>query len=134
VKAFYANGGGVAYIVNLQPHEEANAGPFRVWARMETATSVTFTKLTADADWARALPALRKHIIGTRSGHYIALLLNKAETVMPPEIHQVLDPYINKLEDRLDPKEPFEPNAPLPFTEENTTREASWPSSAPRSQ
>jgi membrane protein required for colicin V production len=75
-------------------------------------------------------PALREHIIGTRSGHYIALFLNKAETVMPPEIHQVLDPYIDKLEDRLNPKEPFEPNAPLPFTEENTTREAAWPTGA----
>jgi membrane protein required for colicin V production len=57
--------------------------------------------------------SLRNHILATRSGHYIALLLNKAETVMPKEIHQVLDPYVQKIEDRLDPKEPFEPNAPL---------------------
>jgi membrane protein required for colicin V production len=57
--------------------------------------------------------ALRNHILATRSGHYIALLLNKAETVMPKEIHQVLDPYVQKIEDRLDPNEPFQPNAPL---------------------
>jgi hypothetical protein len=27
---------------------------------------------------------------------------------MPPEIHQVLDPYLDKLENRLDPNKPFE--------------------------
>jgi membrane protein required for colicin V production len=55
-------------------------------------------------------PALREHIINSRSGHYISLLLNKADVVMPPEIHQVLDPYLNQLEERLDPNRPFEAN------------------------
>jgi membrane protein required for colicin V production len=58
---------------------------------------------------------LREHILGTHSGHYIALFLNKAEAVMPKEIHQVLDPYLDKLEDRLNPNQPFQPNAPLPI-------------------
>ena len=58
---------------------------------------------------------LREHIIASRSGHYMAVLLNKAETVMPPEIHQVIDPYVDKLEERLDPKSPFKPNTPLPI-------------------
>ena len=53
---------------------------------------------------------LREHILTTRSGHYMALFLNKAEAIMPPEIHQVLDPYVNKMEQRLDPREPFQPN------------------------
>ena len=57
--------------------------------------------------------ALRDHILATKSGHYIALVLDKAETVMPKEIHQVLEPYLQKIEDRLDPKQPYEPNAPL---------------------
>src|SRR5262245_29853742 len=68
-------------------------------------------------------PALREHIIGTRSGHYIALLLNKAEMVMPKEIHDVLDPYLNKLEDRLDPTEPFEANE-LPALDSSESPEA----------
>jgi membrane protein required for colicin V production len=55
-------------------------------------------------------PAMRDHIINSRSGHYISLLLNKADAVMPPEIHQVLDPYLNQLENRLDPNQPFEAN------------------------
>ena len=68
---------------------------------------VTFFALGLSAD-------LREHIIASKSGHCIALLLNKAEMVMPPEIHQVVEPYVNKLEERLNPKEPFQPNAPLP--------------------
>lgn len=55
-------------------------------------------------------PAMRDHIINSRSGHYISLLLNKADAVMPPEIHQVLDPYLDQLENRLDPNKPFEAN------------------------
>ncbi|HEY2827586.1 MAG TPA: CvpA family protein [Pirellulales bacterium] len=54
--------------------------------------------------------ALRDHILATRSGHYMALFLNKADAIMPPEIHQVLDPYIDKLQQRLDPRAPFQPN------------------------
>src|SRR5262249_38838124 len=47
--------------------------------------------------------ALRDHILATKSGHYMALFLNKADAIMPPEIHRVLDPYMNKLQERLDP-------------------------------
>jgi membrane protein required for colicin V production len=54
--------------------------------------------------------ALREHILATRSGHYMALFLNKADAIMPPEVHQVLDPYMNKLQERLNPREPFTPN------------------------
>jgi membrane protein required for colicin V production len=53
---------------------------------------------------------LREHILSTQSGHYMALFLNKAEAIMPPEIHQVLAPYVNKLQQRLNPQEPFQPN------------------------
>lgn len=54
--------------------------------------------------------ALRDHILATKSGHYMAVFIDKAEAIMPPEIHKVLDPYLNKLEQRLDPSEPFQPN------------------------
>jgi membrane protein required for colicin V production len=100
---------------------------------------VTFFALGLSAD-------LREHIIASKSGHYMAVLLNKAETVMPPEIHQVIDPYVNKLEERLDPKAPFQPNAPLPNPAENDTvapfensppsqatpQQAIWPNAARR--
>jgi membrane protein required for colicin V production len=64
---------------------------------------------------------LREHIIATRSGHYMALFLSKAEMIMPKEIHQVVDPYLDKLEDRLNPNEPFQPNSPLPIPGESKT-------------
>jgi membrane protein required for colicin V production len=45
----------------------------------------------------------REMVLQSRSGHYIALFLDRAEGVMPRELHQVLDPYLHKLEKGLDP-------------------------------
>ena len=45
----------------------------------------------------------RAAVLKSRSGHYIALLLNRADAVMPKELHDVLDPYLDKLEHELDP-------------------------------
>lgn len=50
--------------------------------------------------------AARQSILRSRSGAYMALLLNRAEPVMPGEVRQVLGPYWNKLEERLDPNAP----------------------------
>jgi membrane protein required for colicin V production len=46
----------------------------------------------------------RQAICNSRSGYYIAVLLDKADGVIPGELHQVLDPYI----DRLDQQVPHE--------------------------
>ena len=46
---------------------------------------------------------LRESVLESRSGHYIALFLSKADAVMPSELHQVLDPYLHKLERELEP-------------------------------
>jgi membrane protein required for colicin V production len=40
-------------------------------------------------------------IVASQSGHYIVALLDKSHTVFPPEIHDVVDPYINRIEERL---------------------------------
>lgn len=45
----------------------------------------------------------RSAVLSSRSGYYIAVLLDRAEGVMPRELHQVLDPYLRKLEQHLDP-------------------------------
>ena len=42
-------------------------------------------------------------IVGSQSGQYIVALLNKADAVVPPELHQVIDPYLNKVQERLNP-------------------------------
>ena len=40
----------------------------------------------------------RQAICNSRSGYYIALLLDRADMVIPHELHQVLDPYLNELD------------------------------------
>lgn len=41
---------------------------------------------------------LRRQIIDSRSGYYIAKLLNQADAIMPEELHQYLDPYLKQLD------------------------------------
>jgi membrane protein required for colicin V production len=40
----------------------------------------------------------RESIVSSRSGYYIAVLLDKTHTLMPEEIHQVLHPFIENLD------------------------------------
>ncbi len=53
-------------------------------------------------------PAQAQAIVGSQSGHYIVALLDKAHSVFPPEIHQAIDPYLNKIEEKLNPN--FKPH------------------------
>jgi len=56
------------------------------------------------------LPAAQgEAIVASQSGRYIVALLDKSHSVFPPEIHQVIDPYLNKIEQRLNPN--FEPHS-----------------------
>jgi membrane protein required for colicin V production len=48
-------------------------------------------------------PAQGEAIVASQSGRYIVALLDKSHSVFPPEIHQVVDPYLNKIEERLNP-------------------------------
>lgn len=48
-------------------------------------------------------PAQADAIVASQSGHYIIALLDKAHTVLPPEIHQAIDPYLNRIEEKLNP-------------------------------
>lgn len=59
--------------------------------------------------------AARQAVLQTRSGYYIALLIQHATPVMPEEIRNVLGKYIDELDRRLDPSTPAElpPVAPL---------------------
>jgi len=40
----------------------------------------------------------RQAICNSRSGYYIAILLDRADAVIPKELHQVLGPYLDKFE------------------------------------
>jgi membrane protein required for colicin V production len=44
----------------------------------------------------------RQQVIESRSGLYIARLLDRADTVMPTGIHDFLDPYLLELDERLE--------------------------------
>jgi membrane protein required for colicin V production len=48
----------------------------------------------------------RDAVLKSRSGVYISQLLNRTEHVIPAELHEVLDPYLNRLERGLDPSQP----------------------------
>jgi len=56
----------------------------------------------------------RAAVLNSRSGYYIAQLLARADSVMPKELHDVLDPYLDKLERELDPS--ATPSSPPPPT------------------
>jgi membrane protein required for colicin V production len=43
----------------------------------------------------------KQAVFSSRSGHYIAILLDSAHGVMPAEVHDVLHPYIHKLDQNL---------------------------------
>jgi membrane protein required for colicin V production len=42
--------------------------------------------------------AQRQQICNSKSGYYIAVLLDRADVVIPSELHQVLEPYIDQLD------------------------------------
>ena len=43
----------------------------------------------------------RKMIIESRSGHYIAILLDKSHGIMPKELHDILHPHHQKLDEAM---------------------------------
>jgi membrane protein required for colicin V production len=52
----------------------------------------------------------RSAVLHSRSGYMIARLLDRADGVMPRELHGVLEPYLNKLEKELH-QEPSQPKS-----------------------
>ena len=57
---------------------------------------ITFFAVTLLGD------AQRQKIIQSRSGHYIAQLIDQADTVMPEELHDFLNPYLQRLDEGLE--------------------------------
>ena len=43
----------------------------------------------------------RQKIVQSKSGHYIAALLDRSEAIMPAELQEVLAPYLRTLDERL---------------------------------
>jgi membrane protein required for colicin V production len=45
----------------------------------------------------------KRDVLGSRSGYYIGVLLSRTHDVVPPEIHDVIHPYLEEIQERLDP-------------------------------
>lgn len=58
--------------------------------------AITFFAITLAED------PFRKSILTSRSGHYIGYVIDRAHMVMPDEIHDVLHPYLDKLDGELE--------------------------------
>ena len=43
----------------------------------------------------------RETIVRSKSGHYIAQVLDRSESVIPPEIHEVVQPYLERFDRRF---------------------------------
>ena len=74
--------------------------------------AITFFAVTLSAK-------ARSAVLSSRSGYMIARLLDRADGVMPRELHGVLEPYLNKLERELDPN-----RAPPTATSQGVARDA----------
>jgi membrane protein required for colicin V production len=90
-------------------------------------------------------PAQGQAIVNSRSGHYIVAFLNKAESMVPPEYHQAVVPYLDKVEDRISNGNPnggqgFQIPWPTGATQSNTNASSpaggwpqiGWPASQPQ--
>src|SRR5688500_16676564 len=80
--------------VRLQEFDRQIGGLFGLAKGVLLCVAITFFSLTL-------VPDTRDAILRSRSGHYIALLIARADAVMPPEVHASVDPYLNRLEEEL---------------------------------
>jgi membrane protein required for colicin V production len=76
----------------------------------------------------------QQSICNSRSGYYIAMLLDRADPVMPKELHQVLEPYLRNLEENV-PHQHTQHTAGQPIIAvPNPNQFSAEPSSQPSSQ
>jgi membrane protein required for colicin V production len=63
----------------------------------------------------------RTAVLESKSGYYISQLIDRTGPLMPPEVHEVLAPYLHELDERLDPA--AEPEWTLEDTEQQIREE-----------
>ncbi len=59
--------------------------------------------------------SVRLKVVASKSGHYISSILDKSESVIPAEIHQVVRPYLDKFDEKFDGTISPAPSANSPF-------------------
>jgi membrane protein required for colicin V production len=75
---------------------------------------------------------VREKIVTSRSGHYIASVLDRSEALIPEEIHEVVGPYLERFDKRFKDGEGTQDGSVLPWLRAAT--EASSPDSYWNSQ
>ena len=96
--------------------------------------AITFFALTI-------LPQSQKDtIVASRTGEYIVVLLDKTDAVVPPEIHEVIHPYVERIEQRLDPNyqpdltrgiQAMWPQGATPSWPAESSSNPTWPAAEP---
>src|SRR5690606_7204344 len=69
-------------------------------------------------------------------GHYIAVILDKSHTMVPEEIHEVIHPYVERIQQGIDPNRApnaSEPGGASPWPG-GISPTNPWPSTTPPSQ
>ena len=73
-------------------------------------------------------------IIASNAGQYIIRFLDKTHSVVPPEIHEVIHPYVERIEKRLDPNYQPNPAGDLQNLWPSEAAASSWPSQSQPTQ
>ena len=60
----------------------------------------------------------KEQILASETGHYIVVLIDKTDSIVPPEIHDVIGPYLHRINEQLDPNGT------------HGSQHANWPSAA----
>ncbi len=78
------------------------------------------------------LPQAQKDMImASRTGEYVVLLLDKSHTVLPPKIHDVIHPYVERIEKGLNPNHQSHPHHAPGFPSQLPTSQSfDWPAQA----
>ncbi len=88
---------GVIDKVRLESFDRQLGGLFGLAKGALLCIAITFFAVTI-------LPQAQKDmIIASRTGEYIVRALDHSETFVPPEIHEVIHPYVERIEQRLNP-------------------------------
>lgn len=58
---------------------------------------------------------VRENIVSSRSGHYIASVLDRSETLIPEEIHEVVGPYLERFDKKFKKGEDGEDGGAVPW-------------------
>ncbi|MDZ4659333.1 MAG: CvpA family protein [Bythopirellula sp.] len=60
----------------------------------------------------------KEQILASETGHYIVVLIDKTDSIVPPEIHDIIGPYLHRIEQQLDPNG------------QHGSQHANWPAAA----